>query len=133
MTTLRLRQLLAVAVLAINGACADAITAPPSIDAEYLKVALPAVEDARTRIVQNIDNAGVRERISYDLRKIQLALETGDAHGARYHVHLVGTILDDYKKSGSAMSDGPEVSAIALALHTVALAVGGGFDIAAFR
>ena len=115
-------------------ACGEAITAPPAIDPEYLKVALPAVEDARTRISENIENVGVRDRVVYDLRKIQLALEGGKAHEARYHVHLAATILQDYRVSqGALMRDGPDVGGIALALHTASLAVGGDFNISAFK
>lgn len=115
-------------------ACGDAITAPPAIDPEFLKVALPAVEDARVRISQNIENVGVRDRVVYDLRKIELALASGNAHEARYHVHLVATILQDYRATqGALMRDGPDVGAIALALHATSVAVGGEFNIAAFQ
>lgn len=115
-------------------ACGDAITAPPAIDPEFLKVALPAVEDARLRISQNIENVGVRDRVVYDLRKIQLALESGDAHQARYHVHLLATILQDYRATqGTLMRDGPDVGGIALALHATSMAVGGEFNISSFK
>ena len=124
--------LLVVALLA--SACGDAITAPPAIDPEFLKVALPSVEDARVRISQNIENVGVRDRVVYDLRKIQRALESGDAHEARYHVHLVATILQDYRATqGTLMRDGPDVGGIALALHATSMAVGGEFNISQFK
>ena len=128
-----LRLLLAVALMT-SGACADAITAPvESIDPAVAQRVLRPVEDARMRVAGNIENSGVRERVTYDLQKIEEALANGDAHQARYHVHLAATILSDYKKGlGSLMRDGPDVSAIALVLHTVATAVGGGFDIATF-
>ena len=116
------------------GACGEAITAPPAIDPEFLRVALPAVEDARVRISQNIENVGVRDRVVYDLRKIQMALESGNAHEARYHVHLVATILQDYRAvSGALMRDGPDVGGIALALHATSMAVGGEFNISSFK
>ena len=121
-------------VALLVSACGDAITAPPAIDPEFLKVALPAVEDARVRISQNIENVGVRDRVVYDLRKIQLALESGDAHEARYHVHLVATILQDYRTTqGALMRDGPDVGGIALALHATSMAVGGEFNISSFK
>ena len=121
-------------VTLLISACGDAITAPPAIDPEFLKVALPAVEDARLRISQNIENVGVRDRVVYDLRKIQVALEGGDAHEARYHVHLVATILQDYRATqGALMRDGPDVGGIALALHATSMAVGGEFNISSFR
>ena len=122
------------AVALLLSACGDAVTAPPAIDPEFLKVALPAVEDARVRISQNIENVGVRDRVAYDLRKIQLALESGNAHEARYHVHLVATILQDYRATqGALMRDGPDVGGIALALHATSVAVGGEFNISSFK
>jgi hypothetical protein len=112
-TTL-MRALLLPVVLLLT-ACGEAITAPPAIDPEFLKVALPAVEDARVRISQ-------------------MALEGGDAHEARYHVHLVATILHDYRATqGALMRDGPDVGGIALALHHTSMAVGGEFNISQFR
>lgn len=121
-------------VALLLGACGEAVTAPPAIDPEFLKVALPAVEDARVRISQNIENVGVRDRVVYDLRKIELALASGDAHQARYHVHLVATILQDYRAAqGALMRDGPDVGGVALALHSASLAVGGEFNISQFK
>lgn len=131
--TISLRSLLPILALVL-GACGEAITAPPAIDPEFLKVALPAVEDARVRISQNIENVGVRDRVVYDLRKIQVALESGNAHEARYHVHLVATILQDYRTAqGALMRDGPDVGGIALALHASSMAVGGDFNISSFK
>lgn len=129
-----MRAGLVLVVALLISACGDAITAPPAIDPEFLKVALPAVEDARVRISQNIENVGVRDRVVYDLRKIQVALESGDAHEARYHVHLVATILQDYRTTqGALMRDGPDVGGIALALHATSMAVGGEFNISSFK
>ena len=131
--TTPLRSLLPILAMLL-GACGEAVTAPPAIDPEFLAVALPAVEDARLRISQNIENVGVRDRVVYDLRKIQVALESGNAHEARYHVHLVATILQDYRTTqGALMRDGPDVSGVALALHATSMAVGGDFNISSFR
>lgn len=128
-----LRSLLPILALVL-GACGEAITAPPAIDPEFLAVALPAVEDARVRISQNIENVGVRDRVVYDLRKIQVALEGGNAHEVRYHLHLVATILHDYRSTqGALMRDGPDVGGIALALHATSMAVGGEFNISSFK
>jgi hypothetical protein len=128
-----LARLVLAAALMTSGACADAVTAPPSIDPAIAARVLPPLEDARLRISGNLENTGVRERVTYDLEQIEAALAQGDAHKARYHVHLAATILGDYKKGlGPLMRDGSEVSAIALVLHSVAIAVGGGFDIANF-
>ena len=131
--TTSLRSLLPVLALLL-GACGEAITAPPAIDPVFLAVALPAVEDARVRISQNIENVGIRDRVVYDLRKIQVALEGGNAHEARYHLHLVATILQDYRTTqGALMRDGPDVGGIALALHAASMAVGGEFNISSFK
>jgi hypothetical protein len=128
----RLYLLLALS-LAASGACKDAITAPPSIDPAVVARVMPSVQDARARLVLNLENTGVRERVSYDLGRIEDALNARDAQKVRYHVHLVGVILTDYKRGlGSVIADAPDVGAIVLVLHAVSQAVGGGFDIAAF-
>jgi hypothetical protein len=127
------QTLLLLVALVLSTACSDAITAPPSIDPSVAARVLPSVEDARVRLVPSLENSGVRERVTYDLQRIEDALHSGDGQKVRYHVHLVGVILSDYKRGlGSLIADSPEVSAIALVLHASATAVGGGFDIAAF-
>jgi hypothetical protein len=132
MTIRNLSLLLALSLIAT--ACSDAITAPPTIDPAVAARVLPSVEDAHMRLVLNIENTGVRDRVSHDLARIEDAFRAGDAQKVRYHVHLVGVILYDYKRGlGSVIADGPDVSAIALVLHASAMAVGGGFDIEAFR
>jgi hypothetical protein len=131
--SMRTLPLLLVVTLIASGACSDAITAPPSIDPSVAARVLPSVEDARARLLLNIENAGVRERVAYDFQRIEDAFRAGDGQKVRYHVHLVGVILNDYKRGlGSVLADGPDVSAIALVLHAASMAVGGGFDIAAF-
>lgn len=132
--SMRTLPLLLIVSLIATGACSDAITAPPAIDPAVAGRVLPSVEDARARLLLNIENTGVRERVAYDFERIEEAFRTGDAQKVRYHVHLVGVILNDYKRGlGSVIADGPDVSAIALVLHAAAMAVGGGFDIAAFN
>ena len=132
MTIRHLTLLLSFSLIAT--ACSDAITAPPSIDPAVAARVLPSVEDARARLSLNIENTGVRDRVTYDLTQIEQSLASGDAQRVRFHVHLVGVILYDYKRGlGSVIADGPDVSAIALVLHAASQAAGGGFDIEAFR
>ncbi len=110
--------------------CADAITAPPSLGEVVAQRLLPSVMDAHLRLVPAIKNAGVRDRIAFDMRKIDDALGKGDADRARYHLRLVGNTLIDYRKVfGNAKEDSADVVAIALALHAVSKALGGDFDI----
>lgn len=131
---MRYTYLLLLAVSLVATACSDAITAPPTLDPAVAARLMPSVEDARARLAVNLENAGVRERVVYDLARVEEALTRGDAQKVRFHVHLLGVILYDYKRGlGSVIADGPDVSAIALVLHAVSQAVGGGFDIAAFN
>lgn len=127
------RRYLVLAFALIGAACSDSI-APRTIDPSVASRLMPSVEDARLRLTPNLENAGVRDRVAFDLTRIKEALDRGDGQGARDHVHVLGVILYDYKRGlGSVIADGPDVSAIALVLHAVSQVVGGGFDIEAFR
>jgi hypothetical protein len=128
------RALVMVAAAAVSTACADSPTAPLSLDAAVAGHVLPSVQDARLRLAVVIENAGVRERVLYDLDQLEQALNARDAQRARYHVRLAGGVLLDYHTSlGSVVTDGADVGAIVLSLHAAAVAVGGGFDISAFK
>jgi hypothetical protein len=128
------RALVLVAGAVVSTACADSPTAPVLLDAALAQRVLPSVEDARLRMSTAIENAGVRERVLYDLAQLEDALVAHDAQRARYHVRLAGGILLDYHASlGQLEIDGADVGAIALSLHHTATAVGGGFDMSAFR
>ncbi len=95
---------------------------------------LPAVEDARLRLVPVIQNLGVRDRIAYDMQQMEAALQKKDGHKARYHLRVAGGILMDYRAGlAGVTTDGPDVGGIALMLHAVSVAAGGTFDIDAFR
>jgi len=125
---------LAIAVLG-TAACGDTITGPPKenilIDGAEL---MPAVLDARLRLIPVIENQGVRDRIAYDMREIETALAKGDGQNVRYHVRIAGGILIDYRNGlANVVKDGPDVGGIALALYAVAVKAGGSFDIKAFH
>ncbi len=116
--------------LGATTACTDSITGPPSSNAEVDERVLPSVSDARLRLVPAIENAGVRNRVAYDLEQIELALARHDAVKARFHVRVAGNILADYRAGlGSVMQDAADIGAIALALHAASLAVSADFDI----
>jgi hypothetical protein len=126
------RRLVLGAALVSAAACSDA-TGPtlPKIDGTAV---LPAVEDTRLRLVPVILNAGVRDRVAYDMLEIERALLNGDGQKARYHLRLAGGILLDYRAAMVGVNqDGPDVGGIALTLHAVSVAAGGTFDITAFR
>jgi hypothetical protein len=115
------------------GACVDS-TAPivdPPVNATQV---LPALTDARLRLVPAIENLGVRDRIAYDLLEMEKALQKRDGQRARYHVRIAGGILLDYRAGlGGVVKDGADVGGIALAVYAVSVAAGGTFDIGAFR
>ena len=115
-------------------ACADRITAPQAIDGTLADRVLPSVEDAQLRVAPAIENLGVRGRVAYDLGEIVKALTARDAQNVRYHTRLAANILIDYRTGlGSVAADGPDVGAIALALHAVGQVVGSDFNIKAFK
>ena len=118
-----------------TAACGDTITGPPpsSIIVDGAEV-MPAVLDARLRLVPAIENQGVRDRIAYDLQEIETALVKGDGQKVRYHVRIAGGILIDYRNGlANVVKDGPDVGGIALALYAVAVRTGGSFDVVAFH
>lgn len=116
-------------------ACGDQITGPPVANVVVEGGGLvPAVSDARLRLVPAIQNQGVRDRIAYDMLAIENALAKKDGQKVRYHVRIAGGILLDYRAGlAGVVTDGPDVGGIALALYAVAVAAGGTFDINAFR
>ena len=129
----RLRPILVVVLFVASG-CADAITAPPALDPSTADRVMPAVTDARSRLAAGIENAGVRQRVEFDLQQLENALASRDGQKARYHLQLVAGILADYRASlGSLMRDGPDVSGIALSLVAASGAVGAAVDLETLR
>lgn len=114
-------------------ACSD-VTAPIQTDPNIDQKVLPSVIDAQLRLAKAIENQGVRDRIGYDLKQLEDAINKRDAQRARYHVRIAGGILADYRRGlGGIVTDGPDVGAIALALHAASVAVGGTFDVTTVR
>jgi len=123
-----------VALVLSTAACADSITAPILLDPAVADRVLDAVVDARVRLAPVLENVGVRQRVIFDLQGLEDALTSRDAQRARYHTRLAANILVDYRIGlGSVAQDGPDVTAIGLALHAAAKAVGSDFDVSAFK
>ena len=128
------RAVVLVAGAVVSTACADAVAPPLLLDAAAAAAVLPSVTDARLRLAPAIENVGVRQRVLYDLGQLEQAIIARDAQAARYRVRVAGGILLDYHTQlGATVTDGADVGSIALSLHFTAVAVGGGFDISAFR
>jgi hypothetical protein len=112
------------------GACSDAATAPePPIDRVAAARVMPSVTDARVRLAQGIENAAVRDRVTHDLQELALGLTNGDGRKSRFHVRVIGSVLDDYKKQGIGASSAPDITAISLVLYAVSQVVGAGYEI----
>jgi hypothetical protein len=127
------RVRIVVAALALfSAACSDSVApTPPSTPIDGV---MPAVTDARIRLVPAIENVGVRDRVAYDLGEIEKALQAGDVQKVRYHVRISGGILIDYRAGlAGIVKDGPDVGGVVLALHAAAVAAGGTFDITALK
>jgi len=134
--TIRSLRIAAFAVVLLGVvACGDTVAGPTdpggTVDGTLI---LPAVADARIRLVPAIENPGVRDRVAYDFAEIEKALNAHDAQKARYHVRIAGGILIDYRNGlAGIVKDGPDVGGVALALHAVAVAAGGTFDLTALK
>lgn len=120
-----------IAALFVVVACSDSPTAPSSIDRAAADRVMPSLTDARRRLVPAIEDAVVRERMEYDLARLELALSNGDAQQACFYVRSMSRLLNDYETQGLATTDAADVAAIAIMLHAVSQAVGGDFDMAA--
>lgn len=113
-----------VAALLFAGACSDAVTAPETLDPEAVASVLPSVRDARTRLAPQIENAGVRERVLFDLEQLEQALSGNSAQNARFHARVSANLVAEYKGGRTAATDGPDVSALAITLYVIAQAIG---------
>ena len=90
---------------------------------------MPSVTDARVRLAPAISNLSVRERVMHDLQELESALTNGDGSKARFHVRVVGSVLNDYRAVQSATTtDGADVVAISLMLSAVSNVVDAGFN-----
>jgi len=127
------RSLVFVTGLLLLGACSDAVTAPEqAIDRVAAARVMPSVTDARFRLALAIDNAAVRTRVIHDLGELEGALANGDGQKSRFHLHVVGSLLTEYRSQlGSSTTDGADVTAIELALYAVSNVINGRFDLPA--
>jgi len=130
-TLLQSRKLLSVATLAIAlvvSACSDAPLAPSEkiaqADVERL---MPSVVDALDRLAPQISNASVRERVTYDLQQLEIALEAADARNVRFHTVVTSDILTEYVQGSATVGqDAADVDAIRLMLYAVSRVVNAG-------
>ena len=119
---------LLVAGTVLLAACGDSPLAPETpIDSVAAARLIPSVTDARVRLTNGIDNASVRERAMHDLRELEVALTSGDARKSRFHVRVVGSLLDEYRLTESGKPDAPDLTAIGLVLYAVSQLVDAGF------
>jgi hypothetical protein len=128
-----LRSFLLGAFVAL-AACSDSPTAPVrSIDRVAAARVMPCVVDARVRLAVGIENAVIRDRVTHDLRELEVGLANGDGQKARFHAHTIADVLREYRnQQGSTNTDGADVTAITLMLNQVSSVVGESFDVAAF-
>ena len=132
MMTDNLRRILVVvssSVLALS--CADSPTAPEApIDAVAAARVMPSVTDARIRIANGIENPSVRERVVHDLVELETALANGDGRKSRFHVRVIGSVIEEYGALDAGKRNAPDLVAIALMLYRVSQLVDAGYQIA---
>jgi hypothetical protein len=111
-------------------ACADSPMAPEApIDRVAAARLAPSVTDARIRLVNGIENASVRERVTHDLQELEIALANGDGRKARFHVRVIGSVVDEYRVLEAARASAPDLTAISLVLYQVSQLVAAGYEI----
>ena len=114
----------------VLAACSDGPTAPePPIDGVAAARMMPSIADARIRLALGIENASVRERILHDLRELEIALANGDGRKSRFHVRVLGSIVDEYKVQAVGKTNAPDLSAISLVLYGVSQVVAAGYEL----
>jgi hypothetical protein len=116
--------LLGISMLAL-AACSDAPLGPSyALDRVEAARVLPAVIDARVRIAAGIENMAIRDRVTYDLSQLEVALASGNGNGARFHVRVVVSVLTEYKAQPGSAVDAADISGILLAMNAVTNLVG---------
>ena len=129
--TKNIRRTLIVVSSLLATACADSPIAPEApIDRVAAARVAPSVTDARIRVVKGIDNLSVRERVAHDLQELEIALANGDGRTSRFHVRVIGSVVDEYKLLDAGKKNAPDLTAIALVLYQVSQIVGAGYEIA---
>ena len=103
-----MRRWLAISFVALLVACAEPF-------ATRNAPLLPAVVDARLRLTHGISNIPTRQRLILSLDQLELALRRGDTLSAEHIADSLDAALSRY----TVRRDGPDVSAILLALRAV--------------
>jgi hypothetical protein len=125
-----LTRVLLVAGTFLLAACGESPVAPEApIDRVAAARLLPGVTDARVRLTAGIENASIRERAVHDLRELESALTNGDGRTSRFHVRVIGSLLEDYRWTDIGRPDAPDLTAIALVLFQVSQLVDAGFTL----
>lgn len=128
------RVALILAALSLAAACSDGPTAPrTAIDRVAAARVMPSVTDARVRLAPAILNDAVRTRVLHDLQELEIALTNGDGEKARFHTHVLTSVLTDYRaQQGSVMADDADLSAIGLMLNVVSGVIDSATSVSAF-
>jgi hypothetical protein len=125
-----IRRSLIVVSAVLATACADSPIAPETpIDRVAAARLTPSVTDARIRLVNGIENASVHERVLHDLQELEIALANGDGRKARFHVRVIGSVVDEYRVLDAGKKNAPDLTAIALVLYQVSQLVAAGYEI----
>lgn len=129
------RLAIVAAATLVLGACGDAPTAPKRLDPAAVARVLPAVTDARLRLVHGITTSAVRSRAEDDLGQIEMALVRGDARSATFRTRLLIRLLSDYASQSEAAGrpDAADVVAIGLALVEAADVLNLAVDLSEFQ
>lgn len=133
LTALRRSSLAAALLLA--AACSDSTAPSPTetLDPVAADQLLPAVVDARARLAPSIENTVVRDRVVFDLQKLEDAMRARDAQASRFHVRVIGNVITEYMSGRSlSLREGPDITGIALMLHQVSQLVNAGFEFTVF-
>ena len=84
------------------------------MDRESVEHVIPAVNDARRRVVSGISDVAVRQQLTISLSSIEISLRSDDVEGVEAGILKVQALLSNY--SPRAFADRQEISAIQLAL-----------------
>ena len=124
------RRVISSCVLLVAVACDDATDPGDTLLKEDIDRVMPAVLDARDRLVPGIVSAADRDATLSAVRGLVTALETRDGVLTRFYVREAGILLAAYRaRASGATADGAEVSAIQLMLHAVTRVAGGDFQL----